>query len=101
MTGKYRQGEPPPEGTRLGDGGIGTNGVLTDENLRVADALRAFAEARGHTVLELAISWLAMKPEIASVIAGMRHPGQAGANIAASGWTLAAGELAEVDSLTR
>lgn len=99
LTGKYRRGEPAPKGTRLAGSGVGTYGVLSDGNLAVVERLQGFAEARGHTLLELAISWLAMKPEIASVIAGARRPGQAPANVAAANWRLSEADLAALDDL--
>ncbi len=97
LTGKYRRGQPPPAGARL------TNAegsrFLTDRNRDVAETLIAFAESRRHTALELAISWLLARPQVASVIAGATRPEQARANAAAAGWRLTPEELAEVDRL--
>lgn len=96
LTGKYKRGEPPPEGTRLAQWG-----APTDEKMAVVDRLRAFAEGHGHTLHELALSWLAMKPEVASVIAGATKPEQVRANAAATtAWTLSDEELAELDAIT-
>ena len=54
----------------------------------------AFAEARGHTLLELAIAGLASTPGVASVIAGATKPEQVRANTAAVNWELTDDELA-------
>lgn len=95
LTGKYRQGQPPPEGARLSNGGR----FLSEENLRQVEALRAFVEAKGHTLLELAISWLLTRPAVASVIAGATRPEQVHANVAAANWQLSTEDLAEIDRI--
>ena len=96
LTGKYRQGQPPPEGARL----TGRSGNwLTEENLARVEALIRFAEARGHTILELATAWLLARSAVASVIAGATKPEQVRANAAAAGWSLTAEELAEIDAI--
>lgn len=96
LTGKYRQGQPPPEGTRLAGGG---GRFLTDANVAVTEKLIQFAESRGHTILELAFSWLLAHRPVASVIAGATKPEQIRANVAAADWTLTAAELAEVERI--
>jgi aryl-alcohol dehydrogenase-like predicted oxidoreductase len=103
LTGKYRRGRPVPAGSRLGGrGGRPAEDVVEGGKLDVTARLAAFAEARGHTLLELALSWLASRPRVVSVIAGATSPEQVRANAAAAGaWTLDPDELAEVDRLTR
>ncbi len=95
LTGKYRKGQPPPPGSRA-QAGFGPK-VFTDRNLEIVEQLTAFAESRGHTLLELAISWLLARRTVASVIAGATMPEQVKANAAATGWALTADELAAVD----
>jgi aryl-alcohol dehydrogenase-like predicted oxidoreductase len=98
LTGKYRVGQPIPEGTRLSGG---NPRWLNDESLATAEALIAFAEERGHTILELAVSWLLMRPCVASVIAGATRPEQVHANAGAAGWELSAEEMARVEALLK
>ncbi len=93
LTGKYRRGEPAPEGARLS----GSADRLTDERLGRVEELEAFAAGHGHTLLELAIGGLASIPGVASVIAGATSPEQARANAAAGNWQLTAAELAELE----
>ena len=100
LTGKYRKGQPPPPGTRLAPGGRFEN-TLTEKNLDLVEALIQFAKSRGHTLLELAISWLAMRPTVASVIAGATTSQQVKMNAAAAGWRLSKADLAEVDKILR
>lgn len=95
LTGKYRKGQPLPEGTRIN----AESRWLTDENLSKAEALLAFAEANGHTLLELAFSWLLARSAVSSVIAGATKPEQVRANVAAASWHLTDDELAQIDAL--
>ncbi len=97
LTGKYRQGQPVPEGSRA-HAGFGPK-VFTEENLALVESLIRFAESRGHTLLELAMSWLACQPAVASVIAGAKTVAQVTANAAAAGWRLSSEDLAEVRRL--
>jgi aryl-alcohol dehydrogenase-like predicted oxidoreductase len=98
LTGKFRKGEPVPEGTRIGEMGR-YNRLLTNENLDLVERLVAFAESRGHTLLELAFSWLLSRPTVASVIAGATRPEQVHANAAAASWALSEADLRELESL--
>ena len=97
LTGKYRRGKPAPEGSRIGSGWHGE--LFTDENLEVVERLIKFAESRGRTMLELAISWLASHDVVASVIAGATSPDQVRTNAAAAHWKLTSAEMAEVDAI--
>jgi aryl-alcohol dehydrogenase-like predicted oxidoreductase len=100
LTGKYTRGAAPAEGTRFAKVPRLRERYATERNLDRVDALQGFAAARGHTLLELAFSWLATRPQVASVIAGATRPEQIDANVAATGWRLTAEEIAEVDQLT-
>lgn len=99
LSGKYRPDAAAPGGTRLAEEGKLKDRFLVARNLERAQALQAFAERRGHTLLELAFSWLASRPAVSSIIAGATKPEQIKANVAASEWRLSPDELAEVDRL--
>ncbi len=99
LTGKYDRGQPAPENTRL-SGERGRN-ALTDANFDVVEKLAGFAADRGHTLLELAMSWLACNPNVSSVISGATKIEQVEANVAAVSWKLTEEEQKEVNSLTR
>lgn len=100
LTGKYKRGVAAPEGTRLSDERFAGR-FLKEESFDVVERLEAFAKARGHTILELALSWLVSKPEVVCVIAGATKPEQIEQNIAAARWSLSEDEFAQVDRLTR
>jgi aryl-alcohol dehydrogenase-like predicted oxidoreductase len=101
LTGKYKEGQPLPEGSRLEAWGERAASFLGENQNRLAvvGRLSEWAESRGHTLLELAMSWLTVNPAVATVIAGATRPEQVRSNVAAAGWALTAGERAEVDRL--
>jgi aryl-alcohol dehydrogenase-like predicted oxidoreductase len=109
LTGKYRRGVEPPAGTRLGSPPeerraqmfkAHRDWVLSDKNFDLVEALEAFATECGHTLLELAMSWLACLPKVATVIAGATSAAQVKANASAAGWVLTDADMAEVNRIT-
>ncbi len=100
LTGKYKRGADAPEGARLSSGPMADR-MLTDRNFDTIEALEEFATQRGHTLLELAFSWLATQRYVGSVIAGATRPEQVKANAAAAAWRLTPEEMAEVDQITK
>jgi len=94
LSGKYRKGKPLPENSR-GKDAWGPS-LFTDENLEIVGKLIAFAESKGHTLLELATSWLASQMAVVSVISGAKTVEQAKQNAAAANWKMTPEEVAEV-----
>jgi len=99
LTGKYRRGEPPPEGSRLAAWGARASAFIDDEKLAIVDRLVGWTASRGHTLLDLALSWHTSQPLVASVIAGATSPEQVQANVAAASWSLTAADRADVESV--
>ena len=100
LTGKYRKGQPLPEGSRAthqADRQI--NNLLTEENLDKVEKLAKIADGLGVTLSVLALAWILRLPEISSVITGASKPGQIAANIAASGLKLSDDILKEIDGI--
>ena len=100
LTGKYKRGEAAPADTRFGKAPQLRERYVTERNEDIVDKLKAFAESRGHTLLELALSWLAARPQVASVIAGATRVEQVEQNVKAITWSLTAQEMAEIDGIT-
>lgn len=100
LTGKYRKNQVPPAGSRLAAWPEVTKPYLTDRNWKIVAALEKFSAARGRTVAELAIAWLASRPHVASVIAGATRPEQVEQNVRGLEWILSPAEIAEIDQLT-
>ena len=88
LTGKYRRGEPAPEGTRL------AGREIEAERFDRVETCASFAAEHGHSLHELAMCALASTPGVGSIIAGATKPEQVRANAAAAGtWRLDGDEL--------
>jgi aryl-alcohol dehydrogenase-like predicted oxidoreductase len=96
LTGKYRRGEAAPEGTRLAQ----RADRLETADFDTIEALQAFADQRGVTLLDVAIGGLAAMPTVASVIAGATTVDQIAANVAAGLWQPTDEDLAELIKIT-
>jgi aryl-alcohol dehydrogenase-like predicted oxidoreductase len=99
LTGKYRKGQKPPEGSRAADA-WGPK-VFTKKNLAIVESLIEFAESLNHTILELAFAWLLSHKPVVSVIAGASKPEQVRANTKAANWELTSDDLARIDSIMK
>jgi aryl-alcohol dehydrogenase-like predicted oxidoreductase len=95
LTGKYRRGQPVPEGTRLS----GRDEVFTDETWDRLEALDAFASERDLTLLRVAIGGLLGKPAVSSVIAGATKPEQVRGNVAAAEWEPTPEDVAALNAI--
>ena len=100
LTGKYRRNAPLPAGARLTTTPRAAERRLIERNWAIVERLGDFCEARGHSLLELALSWLLHRPAVASVIAGATTPAQVEANIRAANWALSREDMDEIDRLT-
>lgn len=124
LSGKYRPGQPKPEGARLADARPSTEyltgvpdaivrfhaaehlrwvtpeSIFTAQNYELLAKLEAFAASRSHTILELAFAWLIAQPGVCSVIAGVSRAEQLDQNVAGADWRLTPGEVAELNELT-
>ena len=98
LTGKYRPGEPPPEGTR-GHNNPRFAPRLQRETLERVQRLDAWARERGHSVGELALAWLAAQPAVSTIISGATKPEQVAANARAAEWKLTSEELGAVAAM--
>ncbi len=102
LTGKYRQGDAPPEGTRMARVQALAERTLTDDNFARVDALAAYAREQGHGLLALAFCWLLSQPEVVSVIAGATSARQVVDNAgAARDWRLDAAAMDHVKGLLK
>jgi aryl-alcohol dehydrogenase-like predicted oxidoreductase len=97
LTGKYRRGEPPPEGSRLAADSQARRlaGVDWDR----VEAVQAYADERGISVLDVAMGGLAAQPAVGSVIAGATRPEQVAANVRAGLWQPSEQDLADLADL--
>jgi aryl-alcohol dehydrogenase-like predicted oxidoreductase len=100
LTGKYKRNEQAPAGSRMALIQRHADRFLSEENWNKVEKLEAFCAARGHTMLELAFSWLASRPWVASVIAGATRPEQIEQNVQAVNWKLTPEDITEIDRIT-
>ncbi len=98
LTGKYRRGQPAPKGTR-GESSAYVQGYMTDANYDKVEKLEAWAQARGHSLSELAEAWLLAQPAVCSVISGATRVEQIQSNARAADWRLSADEVTEVNQI--
>jgi aryl-alcohol dehydrogenase-like predicted oxidoreductase len=93
LTGKYRRGQPAPQGTRLAS----RERVATDEQFDLIERLEAYAAQRELSLVQVAIGALLAKPPVAAVIAGATRPEQVVANASAVAWQPSSEDLAELE----
>jgi aryl-alcohol dehydrogenase-like predicted oxidoreductase len=102
LSGKYKKNTEFPEGARLTveQSKPYYNRFLSDDKFDKIELLTAFAEKSGHSLLELAFSWLLGHRVVCSVIAGATKPVQVEQNARAVDWVLTAEDLSEIDKIT-
>jgi aryl-alcohol dehydrogenase-like predicted oxidoreductase len=102
LTGKYRPGQPLPEGSRAtdesGGGARFIQGLLKDDVLNRVQELAPIAESEGLSMAQLAVAWVLANDNVASAITGGSRPEQVSANAAAAGHRLSAETLAAIDT---
>jgi aryl-alcohol dehydrogenase-like predicted oxidoreductase len=102
LTGKYKRGAPLPADSRFAviteRDYVGQ--FMTETNMSRVEKLTSFAVQRGYKLLDIAMSWIAQRPLVASVIAGATKPEQVEANVKAAALKLTADDLKEIDKLT-
>jgi aryl-alcohol dehydrogenase-like predicted oxidoreductase len=101
LTGKYRRGEPRPQGARRTDP---TNQFLQfdeEKGLAIVEELEAIARDHQATVAQAALNYLLRKPGVTSVIIGAKTKEQLADNLKAAAWEMTADEVARLDELSR
>lgn len=100
LTGKYKKGQPYPEGSRAThQADKQVNNLLTDENLDKVEALGTIADELGTTTSVLALAWILRKPIVSSVITGASKPSQLDSNLAAAGFKIPADALNDIEKI--
>jgi aryl-alcohol dehydrogenase-like predicted oxidoreductase len=99
LTGKYKEGEAFPPGTRLERMERSRNMFATPRNFAIVRKLEAWARDHGHPLTELAVAWLLARPMVSTVITGVTKPEQVEANVKAADWDLTPAEAEEVATL--
>ena len=100
LSGKYQRNAPMPAGARMTREKRQADRWISDTNWNTVERLDEFAASEGHTLLELAMSWLAAQPLCSSIIAGATSAEQVEANVRSVAWRMSAQELAAIDEIT-
>ncbi|MDR6170858.1 aldo/keto reductase family protein [Curtobacterium sp. SORGH_AS_0776] len=101
LTGKYKPGQPLPEGSRATDEKGGADMIkrfMRDEVLEAVQRLQPVADQAGLTLAQLAIAWTLQNENVASAIVGASRPEQVTDNVQAAGVRLDADALAAIDA---
>lgn len=98
LTGKYRQGQSAPPGTR-GENSAYVQQYMSEAGYRAVEALTSWAEQRERSSTELAIAWLLAQPQVCTVIAGVTRLAQLEQNVKAADWVLSAAEMEDVNGI--
>ena len=101
LSGKYKRNKPMPEGARLTNTQRLADRYMKDANWQIVEGLEDFCAKRGHSLLELAFSWLTARPTLSSIIAGATRPEQVEQNVKAADWMLTPDDMGEIDRLTK
>jgi len=99
LTGKYKRNAALPQGARLTNSQGLSKRFMTETNLQIVENLEKFCAACGHSLLELAFSWLLARPAVASVVAGASTPAQLEQNLRSTEWALSPEDMARIDTI--
>jgi aryl-alcohol dehydrogenase-like predicted oxidoreductase len=102
LTGKYRPGEQPPEGSRATDERGGADMIkrwLSDDVLKRVQQLEPLAKDAGLSMAQLAVAWVLQNDNVAGAIVGASRPEQVTDNAAAAGLKLDDDLLSKIDEV--
>jgi aryl-alcohol dehydrogenase-like predicted oxidoreductase len=101
LTGKYRPGQQPEQGTRAADpeSGQGMRDLLSDEVLSRVQQLQEVAREGGYALAQMALAWVLRQPNVSSAIIGASRPAQVEENVRAAAITLSDDVLRRIDEI--
>ena len=102
LTGKYRPGQPPPEGSRATDEKGGANFIrrfMNDDVLSRVAELEPIAKELGLSQAQLAVAWVLQNDNVAAAIIGASRPEQVHENVKAAGVTIPPELLTQIDDV--
>ena len=98
LAGKYTMGQtPPPESRATTSGNVRAD--LDPDVLSVVDKLREFAAARNRALVQLPLAWALRRPEVSTVLVGVRNEHQFLGVVPAVDWTLSSAEVADIERI--
>ncbi len=98
LTGKYREGQSAPDGSRMAAWKDRYDRFDTPANWRIVEALLQVAAETGAEPSQVALAWLLHKPGVTSVIFGARTLAQLESNLPAADLALTEAQVAHLDA---
>lgn len=99
LTGKYKKGAEPPEGSRAAENSKMVSRLLTDTNLEKVAQLTQVAQELGISMAQLALAWVLRQPNVSSALVGASRPDQIEENAKASGVKLSADVVEKIEKI--
>jgi aryl-alcohol dehydrogenase-like predicted oxidoreductase len=101
LTGKYRPGEAPEQGTRAAnpESNRFMRELMNEEVLSAVDRLGPLASEAGLSMSQLALAWVLRQDNVSSAIIGASRPEQVEDNAAAAGVRLPPDVASEIDGV--
>jgi aryl-alcohol dehydrogenase-like predicted oxidoreductase len=102
LTGKYKPGQPLPEGSRATDEKGGANMIsrfMNDDVLGKVQDLQPVAGDLGLSMAQLAVAWVLQNPNVSAALVGASRPEQVAENVKAAGATIPADAMARIDEV--
>src|SRR6266516_3543224 len=101
LTGKYKPGQQPEQGTRAADPQSNTfmHNLMQEKTLTAVQQLQTLAQQGGYSLAQLALAWVLRKPIISAAIIGATRPQQVEENAKASEITLTDDVLERIDKI--
>ncbi|NYG05761.1 aryl-alcohol dehydrogenase-like predicted oxidoreductase [Phycicoccus badiiscoriae] len=102
LTGKYKPGQQPPEGSRAADEKGGADMIkrfMNDDVLTRVQGLKPIADEAGLTMAQLAVAWVLQNPNVATALVGASRPEQVRENVKAAGVRLEPAVMKQIDDV--
>ena len=102
LTGKYKPGQQPQQGTRAANAQVNTfmgERLMSDKTLRAVQNLQNLAQQSGYTLSQFALAWVLRQPGVSAAIIGASRPEQVDENVKASEITLSQDILNHADQI--
>ncbi len=100
LSGKYRRGEEPPQGSRISEAVESMEEYwdrrATERNWRVLDVVGRISEETGKSYAQISLNWLLRQPAVTAPIIGARTLDQLEDNLGASGWELDEAQVSDL-----
>lgn len=99
LTGKYKFGETPPEGTRGAKGEQNFYKLALERNYKIVEKLRPLAEKRNWNLAQLSLAWVLSNKTMTSAIIGASKPDQIYDTVKHMDQKLTESEMSEIDEI--